>query len=140
MNGCSSWQRMDYGYGPMCPYRDTCPMRSECPYCPHQMEDDLRMTPGYYGNMNMGMEYYGIENVEHAMVPNPAAPLEYGYDNLYPNNMAMLSGMENKTGFPVSSEYNHYGFINPAENMLSPWENNKMCGNNIIPIENCPYR
>jgi len=43
---------------------------------------------------------------------------------------------------PENPLYNQYGYISPAENVNSPWDNNKMYENmnNPLPIPNCPYK
>lgn len=149
MNGYHNYQGQEYAYGPRCPYRDTCPMRTECPYCPHHMEGNSTMNPGYYGNMNMNMnmemEYYVKDNAEPILYPyQNAAPVEYGNENLYPmtNNLSEVAGMESHENFPVNPHYNQYGYINPEENLHSPWANNNMYGNmgNPLPIPKCPYQ
>lgn len=147
MNGSYYYPQQGFTYGSQCPYKNTCPIRTECPYCPHRMEDIGNINPGYYGgmypenygNMNMGMGYY--ENKE--MYPNTAInPEGYGYDNLYPmadykSGNFMPEFADNKTAL-----YNQYGYISPAENINSPWDNNRMYENinNPLPIPKCPYQ
>ncbi len=158
MNGYYHYPQQGYSYGPQCPYRHTCPMRTECPYCPHQTEEAGGMeqphygnmsqgyyggmNPGFCGNMNMEMGYY--EENEEMYPYSEISPEGYGYDNLYPMADNKFGNImpETTDKKPVIPLYNQYGYINPAENVNSPWDNNKMYENmnNPLPIPNCPYK
>lgn len=141
MNGYHDYQEMEAAYVPRCPYRSTCSIRTQCPYCPHQMDGNAPMEN--YGNMNMPMESYVKDNLEPAFYPNENMPTEMmGYENLYSDNMANLSGMESYDNFPAGPKYNQFGYINPDENFYSPWVNNAMYGNfsNPLPPKDCPFQ
>lgn len=143
MNGVDIEQGMDYAYRPQCPYRDTCPARTRCPYCPHQLEGMAGMNPGDYSKGNMQMEYYVRDNANPVPYPYESiAPEELGYENLYPVTNNMNTGMGNYGNQPVSPQYNPYGYINPDENIYSPWANNAMYGGfaNPLPMKNCPFQ
>jgi len=121
MNFCYNTQQ-EYYYSHGCPYRDTCPIRTQCPYCPHQQENHC-MNPGMYGNVNMGMQYYNPAYdpmyCQNLMYEN------YGYDNLYPMTNAYPEQIP-ETYDNIMPEYNKYGYINPNEDINSPWDNNRM--------------
>ena len=143
MNGYDIGPGMGYAYGPRCPYRSTCPVRNQCPYCPHQMEGSSGMNPGYHGNINMRMEYHA--NANPVPYPNEiTTPEEFGNENLYPEvyDMTENTGMANMSYYPESPEYNQYGYINPEENIYSPWANNAMYGGMANPLlmKNCPFQ
>lgn len=128
-----------YSYDQGCPYRDTCPIRTQCPYCPHQTEGNGYINPNYY---NMQMEYYQ-QNYERNEYPYQSiVPEQYGHENLYPissNNSVNVGNYEYDN---ISPQYNNYGYINPEENIHSPWDNNRMYNQNSVnqmPIP-CPYR
>lgn len=131
MNGYHHYSQSEYTYWPDCPYRSTCPIRTECPYCPYQMEGYDPMNSDY--NVNMNMEFYMKDNANPIVVPyqNVAAE-EYGYDNLYPveNNTYPNVGMGNYGHNQAIPQYNELGYINPEENIHSPWDNNRMYGEN----------
>jgi len=110
------------------------------------MEGISGMNPGYHGNINMQMEYHANANP----VPYPyesTAPEEFGHVNLYPETYDMtdnagMAGMSNDMNYPASPLYNQYGYINPEENVYSPWANNAMYGGmvNPLPVKNCPFQ
>lgn len=130
------WQRQMYGS--YCPYMDMCPVRAQCPYCPHRQESDNYMNHMMYGNVNMGMgyhkqEYYPME-YQNIMYNN------YGYDpmtNMYAAQMPEEYDM-------VMPEYTQDGYINPYENINSPWANNNMYmekkSENPLPLPDCPFK
>jgi hypothetical protein len=116
------------------------------------MEEDYRMNPGYSGNMQM--QYHLMDNVNPVPYPyeniaseefgyESMVPEEPGHENLYPQpyNMTGNAGMNNYGNYPISPQYNQYGYINPDENVHSPWANNTMYGgmNNPLPMRNCPF-
>ncbi len=143
MNGYHHSQEMEAAYSPRCPYSNTCSMRTQCPYCPHQMEGNMEMNPVYHGNMNMQMEYYMKDNREPVFYPYENIESEkMGLENLYSDNMAGLAGVEDYNNFPAEPQYNPYGYINPDENVHSPWVNNAMYGNivNPLPLKDCPFQ
>lgn len=142
MNGFDIQQGMEGAYGLHCPYRNSCPARARCPYCPYRTEG---MNSGYYGNMNMQMEYYVKENMYPVPCPyEDIASQEMGYDNLYPMpyEMAADTGNENYDNKTASPQYNQYGYIYPEEDVLSPWTNNAMYGGNVnpLPMKKCPFQ
>ena len=121
MNICYNPQQEYYSQG--CPYRDTCPIRTQCPYCPHQHENNNHMIPGMCGNANMGMQYYD-QAYDPMYCPNLMYE-NYGYDNLYhATNLYPAQIPESYDN--IMPGYNKNGYINPNENINSPWDNNRM--------------
>ncbi|MDD4295703.1 MAG: hypothetical protein PHC69_01960 [Ruminiclostridium sp.] len=124
-----------------CAYRGICPIRTQCPYCPHQQETGnyMNMNPGMYGNANMGMYentnmgMCGCANMGMHCYDQAYDPMyyqndmieNYGYDNLY--HTANLYPTQIPESYDnIMPAYNKNGYINPNENINSPWDNNRM--------------
>jgi hypothetical protein len=138
-------------YRDTCPIRTQCPY---CPH-QFENNNYMNMGPEMYGDPNMGiqadpnmamytdpnMAMYNNPNMGMYANPNrgiysidPAFdPMHsqnsmydnYGYDNLH--------SAENMCPVQIPSKYdkdmnvyNKYGYINPKENINSPWDNNRM--------------
>lgn len=137
MNGYFYNPRPEYSYGPGCPYRGTCPIRNQCPYCPHQGESN-----GYM-NYNMEMGYYQQNNGYGENPYTNISPMEYGNGNLYPTSENTHTNVspEYYNYNNMSPLYNNFGYVNPEENIHSPWDNNRMYSPNENPLPiPCPYR
>ncbi|NLM10536.1 MAG: hypothetical protein GX213_07140 [Clostridiaceae bacterium] len=133
MNGyfCNPGYR--HYYQPECPYGETYPISFQCPYCLNRFDGNV------YMNNNMGMEYpvnYGYDENPHTNI----SPMEYGYDNIYPVSDNMYSNVGPGFSDNMSPYYNNLGYINPEENVHSPWDNNRMYtpNENSLPIPK-PY-
>lgn len=124
-----------------CAYRDACPIRTQCPYCPHQQETNnyMNMNQGMYGNANMrmyentNMGMCGYANMGMHCYEQAYDPMyyqndmieNYGYDNLYyATNLYPAQIPESYDN--IMPGYNKNGYINPKENINSPWDNNRM--------------
>ncbi len=121
MNQSECYSQQEYFYMPQCPYREICPVRTSCPVCPHHQEQYGNMNPWQNSHMNQCGQ-----NCAQNMEMQYQEYAGYGYGNLYPNEImygnVVPTGNVNPEG---NYHYTNEGYINPDENILNPWDNNR---------------
>jgi hypothetical protein len=101
-------------------------MRNQCPVCPHREEQPAQSETVYYQNT-------GADNWFREQMCMPANQYqsgdfeEYGHNNLY-SYENIYSGYSSK--YPFYDSVN-YMYMDPRENITSPWDNNRRFENNL---------
>jgi len=101
-------------------------MRNQCPVCPHREEQFAPQETVYYRGTGADNEYR--EEIQMPANQYTSGGFEeYGHSNLYPNeNIYSGYGIKN----PFCDSVN-YIYIDPRDNAISPWDNNRRFENNL---------
>ncbi|HEY8499105.1 MAG TPA: hypothetical protein VIL89_00675 [Clostridia bacterium] len=137
MNAYFCRMQQQYSYMTQCPYAHMCPVRNQCPVCPHREEQFAPAGPEYY--YNTGANDDNREQIYQETNPYQSGSFEeYGLYNLYPQEN-IYTGRSKKS--PYCDSVN-YMYIDPRENITSPWDNDRRFDNNLvnaIPLPERPF-
>jgi len=136
MNGCICQMRQQYSYMFQCPYAYTCPVRNQCPVCPHREEQCSQAEQLYYGDIDAYNRYLEQTCPEHY---RNSGFEEYGYNNLYPQEKNVYCDYSSQNPFYDSI---NYWYIDPRENIICSWDNNRRFENNLaneMPLPERPF-
>jgi hypothetical protein len=133
MNGYSCQMLRQYSYMTQCPYANTCPVRNQCPVCPHRQEQSYPASQGYYRDIDPYNEYFNQTASEPYL---NSSFEEYGYNNLYPQENIYI---DYSSQVPFYDSIN-YRYMDPRENIVSSWDNNRRFENNLENALSLPER